>query len=781
MNTFASIFQRPWVRALAVIIVAFAALFVHYGSLLQAPGSRLFSDTGDGLKNYYVFAYHVAHDSTLMQFDGMNHPFGEQIGYPDAQPALSGLMKVVVKVVPSFREHSVAVINLFCLLSMVLTALSIYFLLRYFKVDWIYAGVCGIALAALSPQSLRLPAAHHGLSYGWAIILVILFLLRTLSSDRAWRWGIGGSLVIFVGLFLHPYTAMIAVMWAGFMLFLLLGPLVKGRRWLQLGCAVGLLAVPILIFLLIQHVTDHHVGRALYPLGFFEYGTHWHGILAPPTWFRSPLSWHVFPWNMPQGFEASSYMGIGAMLGVLIMVPLLAIRWARNEPITEPHQEWPWTVTALVLAAVPLVAFAFGFPFSEEHGPYPWSLPFVGQFRSPGRFAWAGYYAFGIGTMFGAWWCVRNARSTARGFAMVFALLIPALYLYEGNAMHEKVSIAIGQARNVFASSGLDQEERNVLEKIDPERYRAIIPIPHFLAGSDELLLMPDENSLHWALVMSYWTGLPMTAYQLSRPSVTETKEQLGLLSSPWYERPISAKYAPDDLFLLLAAAPPANDEEAFYLELAQPVATVGRIRLASITAAELFKDRTDALFTKLEKLEGDSIVEGWISTQADARVQYFPWDDSDAEHTYSGTGAYTGLKRNVNDLAIVPAFSLTQGERYIASYWAYNKGHLRNHALTCVAERDPASSKEEWINCGDIRFARIVNGDWSMVEIPFTANKSDHEYRIFAEGKKSYRDSIWCDEVMVRPADARTFQVLERDGHRIVKVIYNGHIIQRP
>ena len=79
------------------------------------------------------------------------------------------------------------------------------------------------------------------------------------------------------------------------------------------------------------------------------------------------------------------------------------------------------------------------------------------------------------------------------------------------------------------------------------------------------------------------------------------------------------------------------------------------------------------------------------------------------------------------------------------------------------------------------MRFARIVNGDWSLVELPFTVDRAEDEYRIFVEGRRTYQDTIWVDELIIRPDAATSFRVLEHDGERITKVIYNGHFLTRP
>ncbi len=149
-----------WVRALIVSVACTGLLFVQYGNLLRDPGSYLFRGDGDGLKNYFVFGYHVQHDPNLMQFDGMNHPFGNQISYPDAQPALSGATRLAARIFPALRDRAPEIINLAALLSIAVTALSIYLILIHFGVGWVYAAFAGIALSYCSPQLIRMEAGQ---------------------------------------------------------------------------------------------------------------------------------------------------------------------------------------------------------------------------------------------------------------------------------------------------------------------------------------------------------------------------------------------------------------------------------------------------------------------------------------------------------------------------------------------------------------------------------------------------------------------------------------------
>jgi len=51
-----------WFLALAVVMLAFLLHF--YGHVLQSPNSVLLTSDGDGLKNYFTYAWHVEYDPT---------------------------------------------------------------------------------------------------------------------------------------------------------------------------------------------------------------------------------------------------------------------------------------------------------------------------------------------------------------------------------------------------------------------------------------------------------------------------------------------------------------------------------------------------------------------------------------------------------------------------------------------------------------------------------------------------------------------------------------------
>ena len=82
-----------WIKqhaaSLITLGVGFIWVFALYGPILSAPDDYMFSDQGDGVKNYFTFAYHVKHDAHWLEFKGMNYPDGEHVGYTDGHPFFS--------------------------------------------------------------------------------------------------------------------------------------------------------------------------------------------------------------------------------------------------------------------------------------------------------------------------------------------------------------------------------------------------------------------------------------------------------------------------------------------------------------------------------------------------------------------------------------------------------------------------------------------------------------------------------------------------------------------
>ncbi len=81
---------------------------------------------------------------------------------------------------------------------------------------------------------------------------------------------------------------------------------------------------------------------------------------------------------------------------------------------------------------------------------------------------------------------------------------------------------------------GNNLPEDNWLNKINPNQYQAIIPLPYFHVGSENLWLEPNSDILKNTFIVSLKTGLPTTGVAMSRTSLSQTFNQISLLLEPY-------------------------------------------------------------------------------------------------------------------------------------------------------------------------------------------------------------------------------------------------------
>ena len=272
------------------------------------PNGYLFSSEGDGLKNYYTYAYHISHDTTLSEMEGMNFPYGENFLYTDGHPILSSALQKLNTISPFIGENAVGLLNVCMLLSMVLTFPVTFLLLKNFGISSWLAILFSIAIASLAPQVFRLQG-HLALSYSVSIPLSWLMYLHYRDSDKKWLW----LLILFLNglfwLFVHAYLGVMIVF------FLAMLSLFEKKIW-----AFVSLILPIALFFLVLKLTDVHPNRNTDALGFFLYNAELDDIFLPNAGPLKGIIERTFSLTLHQQWEAFGYVGFGFGLLAIYVV-----------------------------------------------------------------------------------------------------------------------------------------------------------------------------------------------------------------------------------------------------------------------------------------------------------------------------------------------------------------------------------------------------------------------------------------------------------------------------
>jgi hypothetical protein len=516
--------QRIW--GWASIVTGIFALLMLYGSVLKNPDSFMFGAYGDSVKNYFTFAWHVRYDSNWLNFSGSNYPYGDHVCYTDGHPIFS----LVLRHFNWARAYPIGTLNILMLLSQILGIASVYLLLKEMGVRRYIAALGGLSMVWLQPNMFRM-LGHFSLSHVWVIPIGLFLVLRYWKSAR-FIWAVALAVYCVFLFFLHPYYGMMVSLiplCVGFFDLVLNGISRKMQLRSALYICAGIIAPA--FYLVFLKLTDTHTPRPDKALGFLIHTSSIDDILVsalPP--FKHFMSQIIKVER--QNWEGSAYIGIATMAILLVYTGIRTFNYKQFK--FNPDSLF----LRLLLAGLAILLFSFGFPFKNGFEHWLTYLPFIEQFRAPGRFAWVFYFimvssAFVILNK----WCSKLHDSGKVKLAYSLPLVAFALYFSEGYIGQTGMAQKAQQNRNTLTTKP-SQEIREQLNQMGGRKFSAIIPIPFFHYGTDYLFLTSNYDEQKLAYELAYHSGIPLMASSNPRASIQETGKTLNFFSPPFVFKP---------------------------------------------------------------------------------------------------------------------------------------------------------------------------------------------------------------------------------------------------
>lgn len=499
--------------SLGIYFIYFHPVFFHLNSLLS-------SITNDSLKNYYTYVYHIKNDPSLLEFTGMNYPYGEHIVYTDCQPILTFLMRLM----PFTHSYLVGIMHGLIFLSFIVSPLILYRIFRLLQLDAFFSFFVALALALLSPQFVKVNAGHFALAYGCLIPLSILYTLRCMNGMR-----LKPALTLFTFntllFLLHPYMGFCLSLFSFFTLLLIFLFRFEKSSFLKNSLGVlGASILPLLLFRLFMRISDHHVDRPTEPFGADGMVENIDSLVSPTFGPFQSLMEHFFS-DRPGHYEGHTYLGFFTVLLSLLFLLCLPFFFKKIRVRRE--------LLALLISAFIFLLISFGVHLKV--------LNFLGiqsqalnQFRAICRFAWIFYFVWPIFlvTVFHDSIHRRlNASSFSRASATL-ALLFFAFNLFESNWFFTKDESVFWKYRNFFHESQLNEEEKRNLASVRENHPQCILPLPLFHGGSEMFERAGSNNSMIPSMIYSFHSGTPIASVLMSRTSITETKNLVELMNS---------------------------------------------------------------------------------------------------------------------------------------------------------------------------------------------------------------------------------------------------------
>lgn len=580
---------------LTLLLLTAALMYAVLGPIVLHPGQYAFAAGGDGTKNYYSLLYHLRYGQGT-HFTGMLYPFGDHLVYADGQPLLGIPLAYLQQAGLPVADSGLALLNILMLLSLPLTAVIVYLLLRRVLLPAGPAVVGALLISFMAPQLERW-LGHYALSYAFVVPLLWYLLVRAVSAPRSW-WPLVGYTAtgLFAGL-LHPYFLLLAALLGlAYALVLLLQRKRNTRSAYSTGLIVRLAltaVLPIILFQVWMALTDTVADRPASPYGFLVYRSTFASVFYP---ILDPLAsfWRsAFNTSETMG-EGWAYTGLMSLL-VLVLTTIKAVRYlVRRQWRLLFRPVLPAPLRVGLYAGLLTFLFACGVPFSWGlEGLLEWVKP-LKQFRSIGRFAWIFYYFFTVYAVFYFYQLSRYLRHRrAAGFAYTLVPLVILVWAWEGHttlaAWHKRITDTNADAR--YTPQALLHPTDTYFDYLQWQgnsTYQAIVPLPYFLLGPEQFGTNNMPASAYEAMRASLQTGLPIVASSMSRTSQAQGLAVAQLLAAPELPKELLTHFPSRKPLLLLVADEGLSAAEKRLVALGRLVLKDAHVSLYELPVAAL-------------------------------------------------------------------------------------------------------------------------------------------------------------------------------------------------
>ncbi|HZK08132.1 MAG TPA: hypothetical protein VFC92_08010 [Bacteroidales bacterium] len=769
--------KKRFTSLLPFAIITLAGMVIvasFYGKVLSNPNDVIFSDSGDGIKNYFTYAYHIRHDSTYTNFEGMNYPYGENYLYTDCHPIVSNAFKFLSVKAPFFISHSVGLLNILMILSILFTFVITYLLLVELKVNKWMSVFFSISITLLAPQIFRL-GGHLALSYSVAIPLSWLITLKVIKNTRKIY-----LILLFISnifwMFIHAYLGVIVISFL-FSIALLQILSDKQRREKLINYILLALAIvlPVILFYSYAALTDTHAGRTNNPSGFFLYNAEFDDILIPHHKPFGPLLNKLTGEIISLQWEAWGYVGLfNSLLFIAVVITLLLSFFNTNARALLKTIFDNRRLNISLFASFIVLLFAMGIPF-KQFPKLLELLPILKQFRATGRFVWPFYFAFTAFAAYAFQTKVLNHKDKKkRTFGILFIVLLLGTSYVEGFYYHIDVAKSITKTPNLFNEDLLTQEFTKSIARINPDDYQAIISIPFYYQGSESYARPRNDEAIRNSLALSYHTGIPNVCANLTRTSVEESKKIVQIVTPNYYSKKITDNLPNKKPFLIVKTGNSFTQYEQMILEKGRSISKNDKFELLQIEFDDLFSDDRNKVINDFQEKLSDLAQQDEFYVTRPGSVLYFNnFENISSDTSFRGQGSFTSIKKGKNVFAEFPPNTFQKDKEYEFSMWMFNgEPDALNMWFRVIVEEFDEINNTWYTTTFFPDQAEVINNNWSLAEGVFTVKYPKNRVYIVSKGKEDATASLHVDDLLIKERGVDVYKIDSLDN----SLFFNNH-----
>jgi len=398
-----------------------------------------------------------------------------------------------------------------------------------------------------------------------------------------------------------------------------------------------------------------------------------------------------------------------------------------------------------------LLLFSFGLPFILE---LDFLLDYVGplkQFRGIARFSWVFFFILNIIAFTVIYAKLSDRSSSSKNKRLILTLLTLILF-YEAYAFQTTTPF---YHYNRIPDLEISAEKSNPIYHIDAKKYQAIIPVPYFHIGSENIWIPPKGLTSKNVMIASLLSGLPTTGVMMSRTSLSQTIENIQIVNEPYGPLPLLENLVNDQSFLLwIEKNELIREGEKELIDLGAIVYSDDKIELRELTIAALNNRLINKKKTIIVEISDSRLfsIGRFLANDSILNFYHNSFDDSTAILYYKGKGGING-KMNGQTTFFHGSIPLQDTIEYTLSFWTY---FGKDIYPTMRLHFEEFNNAEERVNSTARSVAEqtvIIDGLWALVEYKFIPNNPKNTLKFYLT-KKVYKEyPVYIDEVLIRPS----------------------------
>ncbi|MFN0215621.1 MAG: hypothetical protein ACKVT2_15295 [Saprospiraceae bacterium] len=771
------------------LIVASILLWAKHSAWLSNPNDIMFAKSPDSFKNYLTSAWHVQHGSSYVHFGGMNHPFGEHILFSPNQPIVSVAMQWWSRNVDDLSGHEIGIIHLLLVISIVFGVLIIYLLLRKLHLPVWYAGLAALGIALLSPQ-YNYFEGQFGLSHIWVLPMLLLLLCRYEErQSRRYQSLLIGILIWFAAQFHFYYLGISAIFLGFYTLFQIMLRFSWRNIWTRLSHLTVMVLLPYAALNIWVHWSDYCSDRPVAPIGFSDHLGRWEGVFLPYHYFPVQEWIHKY-FNQVNELELEAQSYIGLVATVFTLWLLFKRRFRLFEPEWDQaayHRVHKNYLRGICFSAFAILLFSLGIPFSING--LSWMADYLGpirQFRGLGRFAWGFYYPINILIFYILWnknrrleisekWMAivkRLSTTLAKYFpgAVKWGLVLMPLLVLCAEAYYFQKPKTLQLMPNLTQRSVLASSPDHWLNKVDFGRIQALMPLPYYHVGSENLWLEAYYPLFQKVQYTALQTGVPDMGVNMSRSAVGRMVKSVQFALTAC-EAPAILSELPDNRPIALMIEPSYWEEvQIKYKHLVSKANLIYQgpeLRIMTIVPDSVrswSQQETINVSSEMNRIATIDVGGGWHSASSPMWYSSINFDSIvTSQHIFQGNGAGEG---KTGDTTWIWQKPIPKG-KYVFSIWIKADEDMGLRQELKIVEN---SQLENYFEARKIplEIKTIVKG-WALLEGIIDVEKKNSTVGVFIRHEQG-NATFWYDEVLIR--DAR-FNLYRREPPWVVQNNY--------